>query len=74
MGWGENEMGDYNYWGGEDDFVSLLEEQGHVVFELSVGPVSSNWERAIEVYYQLKGCQIDYGKRHANKFNIIPKQ
>ncbi len=73
MGWGPDEMGDYNYWGGEDDFVSLLEEQGHVVFELSVGPVSSNWERAIEVYYQLKGGQTDYGKRHANKYNIIQK-
>ena len=73
MGWGPDEMGDYNYWGGKDDFVNLLEEQGHVVFELSVGPVSSNWERAIEVYYQLKGGQIDYGKSHANKYNIIQK-
>ena len=73
MGWGPDEMGDYNYWGGKDDLVSLLEEQGHVVFELSVGPVSSNWERAIEVYYQLKGGQIDYGKRHANRYNIIQK-
>ena len=73
MGWGPDEMGEYNYWGGKDDLVSLLEEQGHIVFELSVGPVSSNWERAIEVYYQLKGGQIDYGKRHANKYNIIQK-
>ena len=73
MAWGPDEMGYYNYWGGKDDFVSLLEDQGHVVFELSVGPVSSNWERAIEVYYQLKGGQIDYGKRHSNKYNTIQK-
>jgi hypothetical protein len=37
----------------------MLELDGHVVFVVSVGPVSSNWERAIEVYYQLKGGQAD---------------
>ena len=73
MGWGPDEMGSYSYWGGKNDFVKDLEKQGHVVFELSVGPVSSNWERAIEVYYQLKGGQVDYGKKHADKYGIIQK-
>ncbi|SVD25209.1 uncharacterized protein METZ01_LOCUS378063, partial [marine metagenome] len=73
MGWGPNEMGGYHYWGGKKDYVEMLELDGHVVFVVSVGPVSSNWERAIEVYYQLKGGQVDYGRNHSEKFNIIQK-
>jgi len=44
--------------GGTKDYVEMLELDGHAVFVVSVGPVSSNWERAIEVYYQLKGGQV----------------
>ena len=73
MGWGPGEMGNYSYWGGKQDFVSSLKSQGHEVFEVSVGPVSSNWERAIECYYQIKGGQVDYGKRHSDKYNVIQK-
>ena len=73
MGWGESEMGGYNYWGGHNDFVQSLKDNGHIVFELSVGPVSSNWERAIEAYYQLKGGQVNYGKVHSKKYGIIQK-
>ena len=54
-------------------YMLLKINKGHVVFEVSVGPVSSNWERAIEVYYQLKGGQIDYGKGHSIKYNTIQK-
>ena len=73
MEWGPGEMGNYNYWGGEKDFISSLKSQGHEVFEVSVGPVSSNWERAIECYYQIKGGQVDYGKRHSDRYNVIQK-
>ncbi len=73
MGWGPEEMGSYNYWGGENDYVRKMKEKGYNVIELSVGPVSSNWERAVEAYYQLKGGQVDYGMRHSKKFNIIQK-
>ena len=73
MGWGESEMGGYNYWGGHNDFIQSLKENGHIVFQLSVGPVSSNWERAVEAYYQLKGGQVNYGKVHSTKYGIIQK-
>ena len=73
MGWGEDEMGGYNYWGGREDYSQMLRDQGHTVFTVSVGPVSSNWERAIEVYTQLKGGQVDYGKAHSEIFNMIQK-
>ena len=70
MGWGESEMGEYNYWGGNKDYIDMMRNSGNTVFELSVGPVSSNWDRAIEAYYQLKGGQVDYGKVHSKKYNI----
>jgi triacylglycerol lipase len=73
MGWGPEEMGGYNYWGGREDFAQMLRDEGHTVFTVSVGPVSSNWERAIEIYTHLKGGRVDYGKAHAEKFNIIQK-
>ncbi|MBT3299642.1 MAG: lipase [Candidatus Marinimicrobia bacterium] len=73
LGWGPEEMGGYKYWGGKHDLAKILEDEGYQVFTVSVGPVSSNWERAIEIYHQLKGGQVDYGKAHASKFDIIQK-
>ena len=73
MGWGPDEMGSYNYWGGKKDMVEEFEEQGFKVLVTNVGPVSSNWDRAVELYYQIKGGQVDYGKGHAEKFGIVQK-
>ena len=73
MGWGRNEMNDYFYWGGKFDLEKYLIENGYEVYTLSVGPVSSNWDRAIEAYYQIKGGQVDYGKNHSEKYNLIQK-
>ena len=73
MGWGESEMGEYNYWGGNKDYINVIRESGNTVFELSVGPVSSNWDRAIEAYYQLKGGQVDYGESHSKKYGVEQK-
>jgi len=73
MGWGSDEMGDYHYWGGKSDLKEDLENDGYTVIELSVGAVSSNWDRAIEAYYQLKGGQVDYGKGHSNKYGLVQK-
>ncbi len=73
LGWGPEEMVGYKYWGGFWDIEEYLEEQGFTVLTVSIGPVSSNWERAVEIYYQLKGGQVDYGKSHADKFGVIQK-
>jgi len=70
-GWGPNEMLGYKYWGGLYDLEKYLENKGYDVFVVSIGPVSSNWDRAVEIYYQLKGGQLDYGKAHADKYGII---
>ena len=54
MGWGPEEMGHYSYWGGSRNYVQELEDDGYKIIAVSVGPISSNWDRAIEVFYQLK--------------------
>ena len=73
VGWGPDEMVGYKYWGGFWDIEEYLEEKGFNIITVSIGPVSSNWERAVEIYYQLKGGQVDYGKNHADKFDVIQK-
>tara|TARA_Y100000748_G_scaffold276112_1_gene252301 strand:+ start:328 stop:1530 length:1203 start_codon:yes stop_codon:yes gene_type:complete len=73
FGWGNDEMGNYRYWGGHKDIQKILEDKGYKVFNVSVGPISSNWDRAVEVYYQLKGGQVDYGYGHSKKYGLIQK-
>ena len=73
FGWGNDEMGNYRYWGGYEDIQKMYEENGFTVYNVSIGPISSNWDRAIEVYYQLKGGQVDYGFEHSNKYDLIQK-
>ena len=73
FGWGNDEMGNYRYWGGYKDLQKTLENNGYRVINVSVGPISSNWDRAVEVYYQLKGGQADYGYGHSNKYGLIQK-
>jgi len=70
MGWGRDEMGDYYYWGGFTDLQEYLISEGFNVHTVSVGPISSNWDRAIEAFYQIKGGQVDYGLAHSLKYNI----
>ena len=36
MGWGESEMGGYNYWGGHNDFVQSLKDNGHLIISHSI--------------------------------------
>ena len=73
LGWGRNEMPDYYYWGGHTDLESMLKEAGHKVYSVSVGPISSNHDRAIEAFYQIKGGQLDYGLIRSDSLGIIQK-
>ena len=67
LGWGREEMSDYHYWGGSHDFEAIFRSAGYTVFTVSVGPISPNWERAVETYYQIKGGQLDYGANHSQE-------
>ena len=71
LGWGRDEMPGYYYWGGRTDLETLLRNSGHEVYSVSVGPISSNYDRAIEAFYQIKGGQLDYGKYRSDSLNII---
>ena len=73
MGWGPDEMGSYNYWGGKYEMIKEFEKNGHKIFISNVGPISSNWDRAVELYYQIKGGQVDYGKGHSDTYGLIRK-
>ena len=73
IGWGPEEMGGYNYWGGNHNYVEYLDSLGFKVYNVSVGPISSNWDRAVEAYYQIKGGQLDYGNRHSAQYGILQK-
>ncbi|WP_346836715.1 RICIN domain-containing protein [Microbulbifer sp. SAOS-129_SWC] len=68
-GWGRNELLGFKYWGGgwtgKRDLQEYLKSQGHNTVTLAVGPISSNWDRAVEAYYQLKGGCVNYGAVHA---------
>lgn len=73
MGWGGDEMSSYRYWGGKHDFEDSLRQRGFEVYTASVGPVSSNWDRAVELFYQIKGGQVDYGQGHSETYGLIQK-
>ncbi len=59
------------YWGGgllpgsENDIIRSLNEQGIEAYAPSVGPLSSAWDRACELYAQLTGTVVDYGQAHS---------
>lgn len=69
-GWGSDDgINDVaRYWGGGSfDLKAALEEKGYTVHTPSVGPVSSAWDRACELYAQLTGTTVDYGEAHSKE-------
>ena len=66
-------MPEYYYWGGKIDLEQMLNDAGHEVYTVSVGPISSNMDRAIESFYQIKGGQLDYGLIRSDSLGIIQK-
>ncbi|MED2793299.1 lipase [Bacillus wiedmannii] len=66
-GWGREEMLGVKYWGGVHDIQEDLKRKGYTVHTAAVGPVSSNWDRACELYAQINGGTVDYGGAHAEK-------
>ena len=80
-GWGAYETAaPMPYWGGmnfeglkmsfgDTNIVDILNENGLEVYEASVGPFSSAWDRACELYAQLTGTVVDYGEAHSRAHN-----
>ncbi|KAL4106416.1 hypothetical protein PRIC1_004467 [Phytophthora ramorum] len=69
-GWGRDELLGFKYWGGiQGDLQEELEAQGYTVYTASIGPFSSNWDRACELYAQIKGGVTDYGAAHSDNYD-----
>ncbi|SFD42402.1 esterase/lipase family protein [Clostridium uliginosum] len=68
LGFGRDELLGYKYWGGVVDVQEELNDLGHQTYTATVGPVSSNWDRACELYAYIVGGKVDYGEAHAKKF------
>jgi triacylglycerol lipase len=72
FGWGDDEgINDrLPYWGANTcNIEQHYTELGYKVYAASVGPVSSAWDRACELYARLTGGVVDYGKVHSEKSN-----
>ncbi|MGE5621536.1 MAG: hypothetical protein ACM3WS_00050, partial [Bacillota bacterium] len=77
LGFGPDELqgSGFKYWGGFNDIEAHMQSYNgtHTVRTASVGPVSSNWDRAVELYYQIKGGCADYGARRTAQFAAYGK-
>ena len=55
------------------DIEKYLTDKGFKVYSVSLGPVSSTYDCAIETFYQIKGGQVDYGVEHPKSYNLIQR-
>lgn len=57
------------YWGGASgDVVSEWRNKGAEAYAASVAPQGSAWDRACELYAQIAGAKVDYGKAHSSEY------
>jgi len=68
FGWGKGDLST-NYWGGKNDILQDLNNKGFNAMDATIGSVSSNWDRACELYYYIKGGTVDYGEAHSKKYD-----
>ena len=71
LGWGERDgiNAIMPYWGMTTGSITeYLGNKGYECYAASVGPLSSAWDRACELYAQLTGTTVDYGAKHAEAY------
>ncbi len=61
-------------WGGwgfkkDSDITKIFTKNGIPAYAASVGPFSSAWDRACELYAELTGTVVDYGEAHSKAHN-----
>ncbi len=70
-GWGSYDIQNnfMPYWGMfGGDMIKNLNHLGYKCYSASVDPQGSAWDRACELYAQLTGTTVDYGKEHSEKY------
>lgn len=68
FGWGRDEGINKiaPYWGGTTgSIIEYLENNNIEAYDISVGPISSAWDNACEIYAQITGTVVDYGEAHS---------
>ena len=71
-GWGSYDFQNHflKYWGMRGgDLLKYLNNEGFNCVSASVAPHGSAWDRACELYAQLTGSVVDYGKEHSERCN-----
>lgn len=69
-GWGsyDKQNDRLPYWGMfNGDAIEAMNNMGFHAYSASVDPQGSAWDRACELYAQLTGTKVDYGKAHSDK-------
>jgi triacylglycerol lipase len=69
--WGRDQLYGYKYHvfgGNKGDLQTELIAAGYPTCTPSLGLYTSTWDRACELYAQLKGGTVDYGLAHSKKF------
>ncbi len=57
------------YWGMRGgDLMEFLRAKGFDCYAASVAPTGSAWDRACELYAQLAGTRVDYGRAHSGAY------
>ncbi len=70
MGWGSYDAADklMPYWGMfGGNLMKMLNKKGFNCYSASVAGTASAWDRACELYAQLTGTVVDYGKAHSER-------
>ncbi len=70
-GWGETDKASkfFPYFGStpSKNMIQHVREEGYEVYQPSLGPVTSAWDRCCELWAQLVGGTVDYGKVHSQR-------
>ena len=72
FGWGAQEGIDkvVPYWGATScHLMKELNDLGYESYAVSIGSMSSNWDRVCELYAALTGTRVDYGVAHSKSHN-----
>lgn len=71
-GWGDSDKASKitPYWGiTTGNLLKGIQNEGYTCYATSIGPMSSAWDRACELYAELTGKTVDYGLYHSKKYN-----
>ena len=69
-GWGsyDKRYRQMPYWGMRGgDLMAWLRARGFDCYAASISPTGSAWDRACELYAQLAGARVDYGRAHSRR-------